>query len=71
MHYVLNFLDTDRQYSHCIHMDCKNDRQALALVELVALEHEMELRQGPRVVRGYKGKPLSTRKRPSALSVAG
>ena len=58
MHYVLNFFDADRQPSHCVHMDCKDDRRAIALVELVSQKHEMELCQGPRIVRGYEGKPL-------------
>lgn len=58
MHYVLNFFDTDRQPSHCVHMNCADDRGAIALVDLVSQKHEMELCQGQRIVRGYRGKPL-------------
>jgi len=58
MHYVLNFFDANRQPSHCVHMNCTDDRRAIALVDLVSQKHEMELRQGQRIVRGYRGKPL-------------
>lgn len=56
MHYILSFFDAERRQTHCVHMNCKDDRRAMALVELVSQRHEMELRQGRRVVKGYKGK---------------
>lgn len=59
MHYVLNFLDADRHEIHHVHMQCVDDRRAIALVELISLNHEMELRQGRRVVREYTGKILA------------
>jgi len=69
MHYVLNFFDAERQPSHCVHMECKDDRRAIALVELVSQNHEMELCQGHRIVRGYAGKPLPLQA-PSPLTFA-
>lgn len=66
MHYVLNFFDADRLPSHCVHMDCQDDRGAIALVELVSQKHEMELWQGHRIVRGYEGKPLPLNGSPAA-----
>lgn len=58
MHYILNFFDAQRHETHCVHMNCKDDRGAMALVEQFSPDHEMELRQGTRIVKGYRGKLL-------------
>jgi hypothetical protein len=58
MQYILNFFDGDGLPSQCVRMDCKDDRRAIALVELISQNHAMELCQGDRIVRAYRGKPL-------------
>ena len=58
MQYILNFFDGEGLPSHCVHMDCSDDRRAIALVELISQKHTMELCQGHRIVREYRGKPL-------------
>ena len=70
MQYILNFFDGDGLPSHCVHMDCKDDKRAVALVELVSQNHEMELCQGERIVRARKALRQATHSSgPAALGI--
>lgn len=61
MHYTLRLFDSNRRPMHSLHMDCSLDESAIALVDQLALKHEMELRQGSRVVKRYGARSADAR----------